>query len=76
MKRSYSNTDIDEHKTGKNTSDDPELKDEPDLDANTVSRWVAKEYGESSREYYEAYSQELLRSKQLKRTANAKPNSK
>lgn len=77
MRRSYSITDVDENipqnRRGKNTYDDasvePELKDEPGLDAKIVSRWVAREYGESSQEYYEAYSQELLRSKQLKKKA-------
>ena len=49
------------------TDFESQLKDEPDADI--VSRWVAKEYGESSPEYYEAYSQELLRSKQLKKKA-------
>ena len=39
----------------------------PIIDAKTVSEWIAHGYGESDREYYEAYSKEMLASKKLRK---------
>ena len=44
------------------------------LDPEIVSKWMAKEYGETSQEYYEAYSQEILRSKKTQKDYKPKYN--
>ena len=44
-----------------NESHELELSGEPTLDAEIVSKWVRKSYGETNQAYYEAYSREIFR---------------
>ena len=70
IRRSYSQITFDgdllkrSSRSSKTTEGKPcdlEIKNDPILDAVIVSDWMAKEYGETSPEYYEAYSKEILR---------------
>ena len=75
-RRTHSHTGFDEdlsyrqrRRGGSLTEEHSETEPHPtlSLDPEIVSKWMAKQYGETSQEYYEAYSQEILRSKKAQK---------